>query len=185
MPHSSRRISDAAAHVSAQPNSSEAAPRVSGADGDGQRPTDPGASPAQGPEPARPGHPEEVGAGPAARATFPHSCRIVGKADYDRAFREGLSRHTPHFRALMARAPGVESRLGTVVSKKVSKRAHDRNRVKRLLREYFRARRRALSPPLDLVVVAKRGAPQLGLAAVAEELDPLISAWPHASRRLR
>ncbi len=85
----------------------------------------------------------------------------------------------------MAKAPGAESRLGTVVSKKVSKRAHDRNRVKRLLREYFRTRRAEVAPPLDLVVVAKRGAPALGLAAVAEELDPLVLAWPRASQRLR
>lgn len=81
---------------------------------------------------------------------------------------------------LVAPGEGPESRLGTVVSRKVGK-AHDRNRVKRLLREFFRARRHFLSPPIDLVVVAKPGCGQLGLQAVAEELEAALQAWLRGS----
>jgi len=44
-----------------------------------------------------------------------------------------------------------EARLGVVVGKKLLKRAVDRNKVKRVVREQFRQRRAGL-PPYDLIV---------------------------------
>ncbi len=50
------------------------------------------------------------------------------------------------------RAEGfTEPRLGLVVGKKLLKKAVDRNRVKRIVREQFRCRRESL-PPCDLIV---------------------------------
>ncbi len=77
---------------------------------------------------------------------------------------------------MVAPAPEETSRLGLVVSRKVGK-AHDRNRVKRLLREYFRMRRQELLTPLDLVMVAKPGAAGLGLGEVSAELDRALRDW--------
>ncbi len=45
-----------------------------------------------------------------------------------------------------------------------------RNRVKRWVREAFRAVRSDL-PPVDLVVIARRGAPEMGLAAARRALS--------------
>ncbi len=52
-------------------------------------------------------------------------------------------------------------RLGLAISRKVSPRATDRNRLKRMLRECFRTHQQAL-PPLDLVVVGRPAMLRLG-----------------------
>ena len=63
-------------------------------------------------------------------------------------------------------------RLGLVVTKRLGK-AVQRNRVKRLLREFFRRHRKHL-PPIDLVVMAKKGAEGLVYHQVEEELGRLL-----------
>jgi ribonuclease P protein component len=66
-------------------------------------------------------------------------------------------------------------RLGLVVSKKVGE-AHDRNRVKRLLREWYRLHRHELRDSWDLVVIAHPGSQELGLAEVCRQMGELV-AW--------
>ncbi len=45
-----------------------------------------------------------------------------------------------------------QSRLGILVSRRALKRAVDRNRAKRLIREFFRTRKGIFLKPVDLVV---------------------------------
>jgi len=59
-------------------------------------------------------------------------------------------------------------RIGITVSSKVAN-AVARNRVKRWVREAFRAVRADL-PPVDLVVVARKGAVEMGLAGARRAL---------------
>lgn len=61
--------------------------------------------------------------------------------------------------------PLQPTRLGVTVTRKVG-RAHERNRIKRLVREVFRQERTALPPGYDMVWVAKRNA----LSFTLEEL---------------
>jgi ribonuclease P protein component len=71
--------------------------------------------------------------------------------------------------------PAAEGpRLGLVVTKRLGK-AVQRNRVKRLLREFFRRHHTQL-PAVDLVIMAKKGAAALGYYQVEEELGRLLLA---------
>jgi ribonuclease P protein component len=89
-----------------------------------------------------------------------------------------------HFVFLVARTPAEESgapRLGLVVTKKVGG-AVQRNRVKRVCRACFRLSPGLVPDGVDLVVIAKTGAPALGLGDVQREWE---GARPLLARRAR
>ncbi|MDQ0009271.1 ribonuclease P protein component [Luteibacter jiangsuensis] len=65
------------------------------------------------------------------------------------------------------------ARLGLAISKRCSKRAVDRNRIKRLAREAFRHARPAL-PPVDILVMARDSAVDETGAVLLAELDALF-----------
>jgi len=71
-------------------------------------------------------------------------------------------------------------RLGLVVSKKVSKRAVDRNAIKRKIREWFR-HNKALIGSVDFVVSAKPIAKDLDSELLEKSLNDL---WKKVSKRL-
>ncbi|WP_290000126.1 ribonuclease P protein component [Faucicola atlantae] len=48
------------------------------------------------------------------------------------------------------------NRLGLAIAKKKIKRAHERNRLKRLLREYFRQYQAQLPCAVEMAVIAKQ-----------------------------
>jgi ribonuclease P protein component len=62
--------------------------------------------------------------------------------------------------------------LGLVAGRKVGK-ACRRNRIKRLLREFFRRHKEVL-PPGDIIIMAKKGAPDLTYAQVQAELARIL-----------
>jgi len=66
--------------------------------------------------------------------------------------------------------------LGLVVSRKVG-HAVVRNRVKRVVREYFRLHQNEFDLPLDMAIVPKRKLDprQLDLALADKEFTPLLS----------
>ena len=64
------------------------------------------------------------------------------------------------------------ARLGLAISKRVSKRAVERNRIKRLLRESFRRVRHQL-PAVDLMVTAREQAAGVPGAQLLIEIDEL------------
>jgi len=64
------------------------------------------------------------------------------------------------------------ARLGLAISKRVSKRAVERNRIKRLLRESFRRIRHRL-PAVDMMVMAREQAAGVPGSQLLAELDHL------------
>lgn len=73
-------------------------------------------------------------------------------------------------------------RLGLVVAKKTAKRAHERNEMKRCLREWFRLNRHEL-PAQDFVVQVRRAFTKQEFPAVRSHLEKLKAAGKTASEK--
>jgi ribonuclease P protein component len=97
--------------------------------------------------------------------------RLRKHAEFARAQADRATRRvgTTHFTLLVApqRQPGP-SRLGLVVGRRVGG-AVQRNRVKRLCRECFRTTPSLVPGGIDLIVIARSGAPELDLERVRSE----------------
>ncbi len=111
--------------------------------------------------------------------SFGRDKRLRKRADFVRVQKEGASVRTPHFVMLVAARADVAgpARLGIVATKKIGG-AVVRNRIKRLCRECFRLTPEMLPKGIDLVVIARTGAGDLGLKDVQSE-------WSKASPKLR
>lgn len=64
-------------------------------------------------------------------------------------------------------------RLGITTSRRVGA-AVKRNRIKRLLREFFRLHKTCFPPASDIVFIAKPGADKLDYARLREELKNIL-----------
>lgn len=136
---------------------------------------------------------------PAPSRTFGKERRLVRRADFLRVQASTHRVATASYVLLVAPRPeaareGLPSRLGLTVGKKVG-HSPDRNRVKRVFRELFRLwPEPGLVPSgFDLVVIARAGAPKLGLAEARAEVQKVarllakrceesLSALAHAPR---
>nr|WP_217423681.1 ribonuclease P protein component [Legionella micdadei] len=78
----------------------------------------------------------------------------MNKSDYDYVFEQAKKMVTSEFIVLHRANTLGYARLGLALSKKSIPKAHDRNRVKRLLRETFRTAR---LPAVDVVFIARPG----------------------------
>ncbi|MGY0799746.1 ribonuclease P protein component [Lysobacter sp. A286] len=91
---------------------------------------------------------------------FPRTARVRAKSDFDRIFKHGRRVALPvlalHWQ-VCPQQPDSGPRLGLAVSRKVDPHAVGRNRIKRVLRETFRACRADLADG-DYVLVARVGA---------------------------
>lgn len=85
---------------------------------------------------------------------FDKTQRLLKKGDYDNVFNQAKKLVTSDFIVLYRNNTVGHARLGLALSKKAIAKAHDRNRVKRMLRETFRMRH---LPAVDIVVLAKHG----------------------------
>ncbi|MFB9886087.1 ribonuclease P protein component [Balneatrix alpica] len=89
--------------------------------------------------------------------SFPRTARLLTPGDYRQVFNGTCFKASDQGLLVLAIANGGDrSRLGLVIAKKHVRRANQRNRVKRLIRESFRHHQHELAA-LDLVVIARPG----------------------------
>lgn len=98
---------------------------------------------------------------------FKKSRRLLHKTEYDRVFAQATKVTNSEFIILYRENDLGYARLGLAISKKKIAKAHDRNRIKRLLRESFRLK---LLPAVDLIVLAKQGVEKQKNTDISERL---------------
>lgn len=103
---------------------------------------------------------------------FSRSRRLLNKADYDHVFDQAKKLVSPHFILLHRENSIGSARLGLALSKKMIAKAHDRARLKRLVRETFRIQQHL--PAIDVIVLARSGVAKV---QNAELLDSLKKIW--------
>lgn len=110
--------------------------------------------------------------------TFPSVYRLRKNREFNRVREMGCKRHTPHFVIIVLRRQEGPTRLGLTVSRKVGN-AVRRNRVKRLVREFFRTRYDCLPRHSDISIIARKGASELDYSLVLNELNILTGKTFH------
>lgn len=113
---------------------------------------------------------------------FPRRLRLLTAGDYRRVFETAA--YKVHGKGLMALATSNSlghPRLGLIFSKKNVRRAVDRNRLKRLTRESIRLRQHRL-PPVDIVLLARRGVHELDNATIHRQLHGM---WRRLEREVQ
>jgi len=102
--------------------------------------------------------------------SFPKSRRLLSARDYSRVFDGADAKASHKYLLLLAKLndkPG--HRLGLVIAKKNVRLAVQRNRIKRIAREFFRSLP-ASEPTMDVVLLTRRGIDQLDNAELSSIL---------------
>lgn len=118
----------------------------------------------------------------AGKAGFGKEKRLLNAQDYGRVFDSPDARASNKYMMLLSRRNSLEHhRLGLVVAKKNIRLAVNRNRIKRLAREFVRH-----LPPqehnLDVVLLTRRGLGELDNAEVSTILQQL---WQKLARHAK
>ena len=103
---------------------------------------------------------------------FDKTRRLLKKSEYDHVFAQAKKIVNPEFIILYRDNMIGHPRLGLALSKKMIAKAHDRNRVKRILRETFRTDKRL--PSVDIIMLARPGVGKVPNSIITAKLG---NAW--------
>lgn len=113
---------------------------------------------------------------------FSKQMRLLNSSDFQSVFDDAPLRTShQHFLLLARRNQLGLPRLGLVIAKKHIRFAVDRNRMKRLIRETFRAKQQQLAG-IDVIVLARKGMNEVANPALIEQLN---GQWQRLIRRIQ
>ena len=98
---------------------------------------------------------------------------MLKSSEYRIILKGGKSTITEHFKVFICPNHLKKKRLGITTSKRVGA-AVERNRIKRLLREFFRLNKTCLPPSSDILFIAKPGADTLDYTELCDELKKIF-----------
>ena len=107
---------------------------------------------------------------------FPKEERLRKRREFLSVYKRGDKVQATYFVFYLLENRLPYNRLGITVSRKIG-RAVVRNRIKRHLREIFRANKQAITPHCDLVVNAKRAAANVYTQQIQEDFLKAIGRW--------
>ncbi len=103
---------------------------------------------------------------------FPRNVRLTRGVEFQRVFQQGKRLHANGVNARAAANGMGFPRLGMAIAKKALRRAHERNRIKRLVRESFRHHQANL-PAVDIVVMCRHEVLTMSNAEIFQQLEGL------------
>lgn len=113
---------------------------------------------------------------------YTKSMRLLNSNDFQCVFDDAPLRTShQHFLFLARQNELNRPRLGLVIAKKNIRLAVDRNRMKRLIRETFRAKQQQLAG-IDVIVLARKGMSDITNAVLIEQLN---KQWQGLTRKLQ
>ncbi len=104
--------------------------------------------------------------------SFPRSHRLTTKADFKSLFDKSDKISQRGLLVLFKPNQKSIARLGLVIAKRYIKRAVDRNKTKRVLRESFRYHQEKLAG-LDVIIIARQRCDKLSKQKLREGIDQL------------
>ncbi|AAN53093.1 ribonuclease P protein component [Shewanella xiamenensis] len=111
--------------------------------------------------------------------TFTRELRLLTPAQFKSVFSNPIKASSAEITLLAIPNSEQHPRLGLTVAKRYVKRANQRNRIKRVIRDSFRLNQHNI-PHLDIVVLVRNGVMEMENA----ELNKLIEKlWRKLSRR--
>lgn len=100
---------------------------------------------------------------------FPRQSRLLASRDFQAVFKRCARSRDEYFMVCARYSRAHNPRIGLAISKKHARRAVDRNRIKRVAREFFRTHR-DLQAAADYVVVNHAAATTASNAALTNSL---------------
>jgi len=105
--------------------------------------------------------------------SFPKKERLLKRKDFVNVNQSGRRIKSKNFLIILKKNTFSFSRLGITVSKKIGK-AVKRNRIKRLVREFFRLNKSKLPKGYDISIIARSDVSKYKLKDVEKELGEVL-----------